>query len=116
MKRAGQVVLVRFPQADLFQGKLRPALLLGKVPGAFDVWLICTISSQLRHYTDGFDEIVGEEDIDFEATGLKTTSVIRVGPLAVVEGDVLVGSIGRVDDERLSRLRQNLASWLISSR
>lgn len=61
MKRAGQVVLFRFPQADLAEGKLRPALLLGKLPGAFDDWLICMISSQLRHFTDGFDEIVREK-------------------------------------------------------
>ena len=33
MKRAGQVVLFRFPQTDLQEGKLRPALLLGKLPG-----------------------------------------------------------------------------------
>jgi len=29
MKRAGQIVLFRFPQTDLAQGKLRPALLIG---------------------------------------------------------------------------------------
>ncbi len=36
MKRAGQVVLFRFPQTDLAEGKLRPALLLGKLPGEYD--------------------------------------------------------------------------------
>ena len=30
MKKAGQVVVFRFPQTDLEEGKLRPALLLGK--------------------------------------------------------------------------------------
>lgn len=94
MKRAGQVVLFRFSQADLAEGKLRHALLLGKLPGAFDDWLICMISSQLRHFTDGFDEIVREEDGDFETTGLKVPSDIRAGRLAVVEGDLLLGSIG----------------------
>ena len=48
MKKAGQVVLLRFPQTDLEQGKLRPALLLGKLPGEYDNWLICMISSQTR--------------------------------------------------------------------
>jgi len=50
MKRAGQVVLFRFPRTDLGEGKLRPALLLGKLPGEYDDWLICMISSQMRHY------------------------------------------------------------------
>ncbi len=64
MKRAGQVVLFRFPQADLEQGRLRPALLLGRLPGEYDDWLICMISSQIRHYQPGFDEIVCEDDDD----------------------------------------------------
>jgi len=45
MKRPGQIVLFRFPQTDFEEGKLRPALLLGKLPGEYDDWLICMISS-----------------------------------------------------------------------
>jgi len=44
MKKAGQVVLFRFPQTDFEEGKLRPDLLLGKLPCRFDDWLICMIS------------------------------------------------------------------------
>ena len=79
MKEAGQVVVFRFPQTDLEEGKLRPALLLGKLPGEFDDWLICMISSQTRQYISGFDEIIEENDTDFAESGLKVTSVIRVG-------------------------------------
>ena len=50
MKKSGQVVVFRFPQTDLEGGKLRPALLLGKLPGEYDDWLICMISSQTRQY------------------------------------------------------------------
>lgn len=35
MRQAGQMVLFRFPQTDLEQGKL-PALLLAKSPGEYD--------------------------------------------------------------------------------
>jgi mRNA interferase MazF len=45
MKEAGQVVVFRFPQTDLEEVKLRPALLIGKLPGNYDDWLICMISS-----------------------------------------------------------------------
>ena len=82
MKQAGQIVLFRFPQADLQAGKLRPALLLGKLPGEYGDWLICMISSQMRHYVDGFDEILSDDDSDFTASGLKVASVISVGRLA----------------------------------
>ncbi|RMF41762.1 MAG: type II toxin-antitoxin system PemK/MazF family toxin [Anaerolineae bacterium] len=112
MKKAGQVIIFRFPQADLAEGKLRPALLLGKLPGKYDNWLICMISSQIHQYIDGFDETIEERDEDFEQSGLKVASVIRVGRLAVVSGDILLGAIGEISPERLKRIKQNLAKWL----
>ena len=48
MKKAGQLVLFRFPQTGLEEGKLRPALLLAKLPGEYDDGLICMISSRFR--------------------------------------------------------------------
>jgi mRNA interferase MazF len=112
MKKAGQVVVFQFPQTDLDEGKLRPALLLGRLPGNYDDWLICMISSQTHQYIEGFDEIVQETDNDFGESGLKVTSVIRVGRLAVVSGEVLIGAIGQVSSERLNRVKKHLADWL----
>lgn len=112
MRRPGQIVLFRFPRADLASGKLRPALMLGRVPGPYEDWLICMVSSQLRQYNDGFDEIVAEDDEDFAASGLKAPSVIRVGRLAVVEGDMLIGAVGAISAARLKRIRERLAKWL----
>jgi len=43
----GQVVLFRFPQTDQTAGKLRPALVLRRLPGQRNDWLICMISSNL---------------------------------------------------------------------
>ena len=112
MKQAGHVVLFRFPRTDATRGKLRPALLLTEVPGPYDDWLICMISSQLHQCIDGFDEVIDTDDDDFDASGLKTSSVIRIGRLAVTENDTLEGSIGNINSERLQRIRTNLAGWL----
>ena len=111
MKEAGQVVVFRFPQTDLEEGKLRPALLLGKLPGEYNDWLICMISSQTRQYIKGFDEIIQVNDTDFGESGLKVTSVIRVGRLAVVSGEILIGAIGQVSNPRLSRVKKHLSDW-----
>ena len=112
MKKVGQVVVFRFPQTDLEEGKLRPALLLGKLPGEYDDWLICMISSQTRQYIAGFDEIVKDNDEDFKQSGLKVTSLIRVGRLAVVSGEILLGAIGEISTKRLNRAKSNLSNWL----
>ena len=113
MKMEGQIVLFRFPQTNVAPGKLRPALLVGKLPGNFDDWLICMISSQLQHYVPNFDEIVDVNDSDFKTTGLKTASVIRTGRLAVVAASTLAGAAGEVDAARLQRVRKLLSDWLL---
>ena len=109
----GQIVLFRFPQADQQSGKLRPALVVRKLPGWHDDWLICMISSQTHQSITGFDEIVQENDDDFGESGVKVTSVIRVGRLAVVSGEILIGAIGQISSERLSRVKKHLADWLV---
>jgi mRNA interferase MazF len=38
--------------------------------------------------------------------------VIRVGRLAVVSGEILIGAIGQVSTERLSKVKKHLADWL----
>ena len=62
----GLVVLVRFPQVELeFQGKIRPAVVIRRLPGGYDDWLICMVSSRLPQSLEGFDEIISNEDSDF---------------------------------------------------
>ncbi|MFO1430053.1 MAG: type II toxin-antitoxin system PemK/MazF family toxin [Candidatus Competibacteraceae bacterium] len=112
MKQAGQIVLFRFPQTDLAAGKLRPALLLGRLPGSFDDWLICMISSQTRHSIPQFDELIQEDDSDFIQSGLKVSSVIRVGRLAVVSANILLGAVGQISPTRLKLIKNRLAEWI----
>jgi len=71
------------------------------------------ISSQTRHYLPNFDEIVQESDSDFSQSGLKLESVIRVGRLAVVEGETLLGEVGKISSERLRRVKSHLAEWML---
>ncbi len=68
MIREGRVVLFRFPYADQKEGKLRPALVIRQLPGDYEDWLICMISSQLSQEVSSFDEIISEEDIDFTSS------------------------------------------------
>jgi mRNA interferase MazF len=112
MVAEGQTVLFKFPQTDQQEGKLRPALVIRKVPGQYDDWLLCMVSSRLDQETTGFDEIVRPGDADYEKSGLKVTSLVRIGRLAVVNKDILVGRIGEIDPARLSRVRRKLAEWL----
>ena len=57
------------------------------------------ISTQLQQALPGFDELLDPNQSDFEASGLKVASVIRVSRLAVVDADMVVGAIGEISDE-----------------
>ena len=112
MKRSGQIAMLRFPQTDLNEGKLRPALLLAALPGNYGDWLVCMLSTKLHQAIGGFDETIGKDAADFDSSGLRVPSVIRVGRLAVVSREVLAGFVGEVSAERLRRIRENLLLWI----
>ena len=108
----GQIVLFKFPQTDQQTGKLRPALIIRKLPSQFNDWLICMISSQLDQKLPELDEIIDQDNSDFQESGLKLPSLIRIYRLAVVNGDILIGKIGQISNNRLLRIKQNLARWI----
>lgn len=112
MIQEGQIVLFRFPETDMAEGKLRPALVIRKLPGPFDDWLVCMISSQVDRAIDGFDEVISTNDSEFTDSGLKMESVIRLSRLATVERKLLIGAVGRIGSERLDRIRDSLSVWL----
>ncbi|MCD4654106.1 type II toxin-antitoxin system PemK/MazF family toxin [bacterium] len=115
MIREGNIVLFCFPQTSQRTGKLRPALVLRKLPGVYDDWLICMISTQLSQRIDVIDDLIGIEDHDFKKSGLKASSLVRVSRLAVVEQKILLGVIGSISVERLSRIKVSLANWIKST-
>ena len=78
MRKSGHVAVIRFPQTDTRIGKPRPVLLLAQLPGPYGDWLVCMISTRLQQGIPDFDEIVDESDRDFDQTGLKTKSVVRI--------------------------------------
>ena len=108
----GQIVLFRFPQTDQTAGKLRPALVIRRLPGQHNDWLICMISSNLDQEVPEFDEVITPDDFDFKESGLKVASLIRIGRIAVVDGDILLGKLGQIDAQRLLRIRYKLSCWI----
>ncbi len=107
-----QIVLFKFPHTDHTDGKLRPALVLRQLPGEYNDWLICMISSQLDQKIPNFDEMISPEDSDFQQSGLKLPSIIRISRLAVASEDIFIGKLGEVDSHRLRRIKQMLSNWI----
>lgn len=103
--KPGEVVLVRFPQADLEAGKLRPALVVATTPGRYADVLLAMISSRTYQVVPDFDDMIEASAPDYALTGLKVPSVIRLARLATVDPAVINARLGRISPERLQQVR-----------
>lgn len=109
----GEVVLTPLPQGD-GQIKIRPAVALRLMPYSGDT-LVCGIGTQLREQIADFDEIISVCDTDFAASGLRFTSLIRLGFLAARSSFGIIGVIGVVSAERHERLPRRLSDYLAAN-
>ena len=107
----GDVVLTPVPQADGVI-KNRPAIYLREMPPYRDV-LVCGVSTQLHQEVKGFDEVIELSASDFATSGLKSASLIRLGFLAVLPRNSVIGSIGKISSIRHRRLLRRLGEYLI---
>jgi len=108
--KEGDVVITPVPQAD-GERKNRPAIFLRDMPPYRDL-LVCGISTQFHQYVADFDEVISATDVDFNSSGLRATSLIRLGFLAVLPSRRVLGSIGSISTERHKRLLSKLSNYL----
>ena len=99
MKR-GDIVLLPFPFTDFTGRKDRPALIL--ISGPDDV-TVSFITTQMKWIVDG--------DVTLEPTlgnGLKRTSLVRLGKLATVDRDLIIGKLGELGADELKKVELGL--------
>lgn len=111
--KEGDVVLTPIPQADGVV-KNRPAIILREMPPYRDL-LVCGVSSQLDKQVKGFDEVISSTDDDFKDSGLRTTSLVRLGFLAVLPSAQIMGAIGSIASARHKKLLKTLGDYLIDA-
>ena len=92
--------------------KSRPGICLRKLPGNYQRFLVCGISSKVDLYIEGFDEIVNRSDDNLQ--NLKSDpSVIRLGFLGWVPISDIHRSIGSISPERHRCLLERLSNYLV---
>jgi len=111
--KPGDVILIRLPQMAGGPPKLRPALVLALLPGAFQSVLICGISTRLRELQADWDEPIGPDDSDYSSSGLHQRSAIRLSYLYAADVCEISGPIGCIASQRLQKLLQRLARRLV---
>lgn len=110
--KPGDIVLIRFPHTNLHSGKLRPALVVAITPDQYQDVLLVLISSRIQQAIPDFDVVINYSDADFELTGLKVSSVIRLSRLATMDSTLINARLGSITSERLSQVKDCLIAWM----
>jgi mRNA interferase MazF len=108
----GDVVLALMPEAGGRAPKLRPALLLASLPGPYQKFLLCGISTRAQNPLPNWDELLQPGHPDYGSSGLHHPSVIRLSFLHAAFSNEITGIIGRIDPSRLRGLLQSLSDHL----
>ena len=108
---AGDFALTSLPLAD-GTTKIRPVLLLKRFP-PFGDFLVCGVSSQVHQEVSGFDYVIAAGTPEFTSSGLKVTSLVRLGYLAVLPESHFAGKIGSLPSATLSILLRRLSDFLV---
>lgn len=102
----GDIVLVPFPFTDLSATKLRPAVVIWADQIGNDVTL-CFISSQEVENLSQDEFAISLSDEEFESTGLKVTSKVRVTKIVTIERKLITRRLGKLGNSYIQQL--NLA-------
>jgi mRNA interferase MazF len=103
----GKIVLIPFPFTDLTASKLRPALVIYE--GERDI-IVSFISSKIPQFPMETEVLLERNHPSFEATGLKTDSIIKLDKLATVLKTLLIGEIGKADENLKVEINKRLGN------
>ncbi len=100
MMSFGDIVLTRFPFADLSGSKVRPALVISRDNGRRSDVVLAFITSNTTAAIS--DSLPIQPDV---GNGLKVPSVVRFDKLVTLEARVIAGKLGKVDPAFLAAAR-----------
>ena len=108
--KRGDIILVPFPFTDLFGSKVRPAIIVSADPQQQDI-VIAFISSVVDKPGNS-DVVLENKNPDFPKTGLKKTSVFKMGKLLTVDSVLAIRHLGHAPSSLLLVLEKALRSAL----
>ncbi len=106
MYKKWEIVLTVFPFTDLSGEKVRPAVILSEQPKDDDV-IVAFISSQLI-FRDKVDVLIERLSPEFQKTGLKTDSIVRLRKMAAINKKIILGKLGTAGPNIQKEVSKNL--------
>lgn len=107
----GDICKVGLPQPD-GSVKDRPVILIKEVP-PFNDWMVAAVTSRLRNMNPSLDYLIEDTSPGFKNTGLKKTSLIRLGLINTINFRLIKGVIGELPYGVLTKLKSNLSQFIM---
>ena len=102
-----KIVLINFPFDDLSGMKLRPALCLTNTISKYNQIIFAAITSNINNATEPTDIIINTVN-ETDATGLKTTSVLKTHRLITASENIIQKVIGDLPASYHDQLAEKL--------
>lgn len=104
----GKVVLVSFPFDDLSTTKIRPAVCLTDPIGPHHHVVLAFISSRVASDLLETDLVLSPGDGDFENTGLRVSSILRLHRLMTVTTGLIKRELGELSQRMKTEVADKL--------
>jgi mRNA interferase MazF len=103
-----KIVLVPFPFDDLSGRKLRPAVCLSEKISPYNHVIVAFITSKIPADISNSDVILNIEHPDFNKTGLKVSSAIRLHRLLTISSKIIKRELGYLPDTLQDEVSEKL--------
>jgi len=107
MKR-GTIVLTLFPFTDLTSAKRRPAVVISKESRDKADVIVAFISSVIPEKIAETDFLFDSKRKDYQASGLKKSSLFKLDKLATLNKSIFIGELGIIDSDTLTNIDRRL--------
>ena len=99
----GDIVLVPFPFTDLSRQKARPAVVVSSrsFNDRYPDVILAAISSKLPDPPSDLEIVIQADSVDFQPTGLRVSSVIRVPKLVAMKQSLIYSGLGKLTPRTL---------------
>jgi len=102
----GKVILIPVPYTDLTAAKLRPALVIFE---ARQDLIVAAITTTMFNLSAEWDVVIPMDDPNFNKTGLKAASVIKLTKISTIRKDLAEGELGEIDGYLRDEVNQKLS-------
>lgn len=103
----GTVILIPFPFTDLTSTKLRPGLIISKTHQKGKDVIVAFITSKIPDPKNASHFYLPASSRHFQATGLKTDSLVRFDKIATLSKNLILGEMGMIHPDILKQMKRS---------